>query len=353
MDGKSDRVFFSVSLVHEGVNRIMTCYIQDQAFAHHPLSVSQGTARSGVDQPLTLWQWKRPPVLTHEPLVVTDGDLGAYLEACLTEGVAARRAHWTRWGYTHVRVNVTAWLIEPMSQQPRVYALLMRVIRTMPIHAHKIHRVWSHDQQWLHSIRDAVFVSSPLPALHWVPNAMTSLLSSQRHVLHQTGSRRCTTTALFSDKRGLPAYTVRHEMVANAALRTWIDFQGSITGQPFDSVYEVLSGYLFLVVVENQQRSGYFSEKLLDGLLLGLIPLVYRGGQDVSLHHYFDTQGWFFFDDLTELHRYMPQCTADYARRYISVRLRNAERAFYHYTSVESWLMQHPEVTGCQWRCTL
>jgi hypothetical protein len=340
----------------------MTCYLQDHAFAHHSLSVSQGTAQSGGHQPLVLWRWKRPPVQNvHEPLVVTDVDLGAYLEACLTPGVDARRVHWMSWGYTDVRVRVIAWLIEPISQQPHVYALLGRVLRTMTMHAHKIERIWCHDNQWLHDTSSSF--PHCTPAIHWVPNAMTSLLTSQRHVVDtvarmercgRPGARLC--TALFSDKRGLPAYTLRHQLYGDSPLHQWIDFQGSITGTRFDSTYAVLSSYLFVVVVENQQRAGYFSEKLIDGLLLGLIPLVYRGHENpLFLHHYFDTRGWFFFDDVGELMKQVStQCTVQHFRRHSSVRHRNAERAFYHYTSVESWLMQHPEVTGCHpLACTL
>jgi hypothetical protein len=79
----------------------------------------------------------------------------------------------------------------------------------------------------------------------------------------------------------------------------------------------VLAGYRFALAIENTRFAGYVSEKLLDCLVAGTIP-VYDGAPDVARYvppeAFIDLRG---FPGYTELERYLRAMSEGEARRYL------------------------------------
>jgi hypothetical protein len=60
--------------------------------------------------------------------------------------------------------------------------------------------------------------------------------------------------------------------------------------------------------VENCKEDNYFSEKLIDCLLCGTVP-IYWGAPDIS--EYFDTRGMIIFNNLDEFMNILPTLTVE------------------------------------------
>ena len=106
---------------------------------------------------------------------------------------------------------------------------------------------------------------------------------------------------IVSTKKDQPGHVLRHAVV------DWSQLCGvdvSVLGhgyQPFELKKEGLLPYHYSVVIENVQEADYFTEKLLDCVLCGTIP-IYWGAPNIG--EYFDTLGMYIcqsYDDLIEI----------------------------------------------------
>lgn len=93
---------------------------------------------------------------------------------------------------------------------------------------------------------------------------------------------------IASGKRTLQGHRMRHE-IASWIAKTGVDVDllGSAFKR-FDKKEDGLAPYRFSVVIENCREPGYFSEKLIDCLLCGSIP-IYWGALDID--QYFNAKG--------------------------------------------------------------
>ena len=66
--------------------------------------------------------------------------------------------------------------------------------------------------------------------------------------------------------------------------RGLIDFYGAGVGKPFESKFEILKDYQYCIVVESCFQPYYFSEKLIDPMSVGCMPL-YVGKQNERLNN--------------------------------------------------------------------
>lgn len=101
---------------------------------------------------------------------------------------------------------------------------------------------------------------------------------------------------MFSGQSWLPGHRLRHDVFHR--FHGVIDCMGSgITGQKLRKIY-ACKDYKFQVVIENVQEDYYFTEKIIDVLLSGGIP-IYWGCP--SIGNFFDTAGFFTFNTLDDL----------------------------------------------------
>lgn len=96
---------------------------------------------------------------------------------------------------------------------------------------------------------------------------------------------------IVSDKNTTVGHKIRHEIVKRFHGR--IDFYGSGVGKPFDRKLNVLKDYKYVVVVESDYYPVYFTEKLIDAIAVGSIPIYWGWG----LKPVFD---WVNFEGLDE-----------------------------------------------------
>ncbi len=107
---------------------------------------------------------------------------------------------------------------------------------------------------------------------------------------------------IVSHKKSLPGHKLRHKVARYYFDRTQ-DMNASpiVWGsgyRPFDSKRRILADYRFMIIIENVRQDYWFTEKLLDALSMGCIP-VYWGCP--SIDKFFDMDGIIQFETYDEL----------------------------------------------------
>lgn len=86
----------------------------------------------------------------------------------------------------------------------------------------------------------------------------------------------------------------------------------------------LFEGFQFSIVLENSQQQNYFTEKIIDCLLTKTIP-IYWGCPNIS--EFFDTTGWFFFEDFDSLSQIINNLDETYYQRFLETINKNFEIA--------------------------
>ena len=135
---------------------------------------------------------------------------------------------------------------------------------------------------------------------------------------------------LVSDKKLTNAHRMRHE----AARLPGVDSYGNGVGRHVKSKAEALRDYRFAIVIENEASNWWFTEKLVDALSQGTIP-IYRGCPDIS--RFFNVDGMISWWTPEELKNILSRITVqDYNRRLPAIH-DNLERAR-QYQCAEDWI---------------
>lgn len=140
---------------------------------------------------------------------------------------------------------------------------------------------------------------------------------------------------IASEKTGAVGHKLRHEIVSR--LRGKIDVWGR-GYTPIGSKTHGLYDYRYSIVVESIKLDDYFSEKLIDCLSVGTVP-IYWGCQAVA--ELFSPCGMLFFNDLDTLEQIVKRvCSkADYERRREAI-ADNIQRAG-EFICAEDWIAKH------------
>lgn len=165
------------------------------------------------------------------------------------------------------RARVSVVLLEPRA----IHAKYMRFLGRFP---HWFHRILTADEELLGQIPNGIFF--PIAGC-WVPDWDRIDLTKQK---------MCSLIA--SAKKDLPGHKLRHDMAR------WSRESGQeveIMGrgyQPFAAKAEGLAPYRYSLVIENAQEKNYFTEKLIDALLMKTVP-IYWGCPNIA--EFFDIRG--------------------------------------------------------------
>lgn len=107
---------------------------------------------------------------------------------------------------------------------------------------------------------------------------------------------------IASHKKSLPGHKLRHKVAKYYLGRTqYMDASPILWGSgytPFDSKRRILADYRFMIVIENVRQDYWFTEKLLDALSMGCVP-IYWGCP--SINKFFDIDGIIQFETYDEL----------------------------------------------------
>lgn len=100
---------------------------------------------------------------------------------------------------------------------------------------------------------------------------------------------------VYSDKQYLTGHKLRHQVASTVKD---IDLYGRGTVRPIAYKEEALIDYRYSIVIENSKTDNYFTEKLIDCLLVGTVP-IYWGC--TNLDAFFDTRGIIQVSSLEEI----------------------------------------------------
>ncbi len=125
--------------------------------------------------------------------------------------------------------------------------------------------------------------------------------------------KRAMCSLIASAKRSQPGHRLRHAVVDWArAAGADVEVMG-MGYRPFSEKAEGLAPYRYSVVIENVREPGYFSEKLVDALLCGTVP-IYWGAPDIG--RFFDIGAMMVCDGLEDVQRAVAAMSeADFAAR--------------------------------------
>lgn len=168
-----------------------------------------------------------------------------------------------------------AWLLEPYCKQPHNYKWIMA-------NNNLYDYVLTHDKALLDKGENYVFC----------PTGGCWIEPENRKIEH---NKTKLVSIIVSRKKVVPDHVRRHELIEKH--KNIIDVMG--TGyKPIGAISEGLNDYMFHIAMENQRRDFYFSEKLINPLMTGTIPIYY--GMP-SIGNYFNTKGMIIFNDINEM----------------------------------------------------
>lgn len=230
----------------------------DTTFAHSILGYCSDYQTS------ELFSWNREikPIVIGETLVLTDMVLSQPIPT----------------------LNNVAWLIEPIDIAPHNYTLIQQI-------ANKFSRVFTYEKTLLE-------LGSPYELLPfgccWI-----------RKEDHEIYTKTKNISIIASSKKQTGGHRLRHDAITS--LRNQMDVFGR-GYNPVEYKLTALKDYRFSIVIENCKRDYFFTEKLIDTLVTGTIP-VYWGCP--SIGDFFDTRGFIIFDSLEELKNKLPELTEE------------------------------------------
>lgn len=131
--------------------------------------------------------------------------------------------------------------------------------------------------------------------------------------LVEAGDKRglCSFIGNTAHTRQTTGYDLRRQVSALVKENPGVDCFGR-DSNPIDDKGEGLRPYAFSIAMENARENYYFSEKLIDCILTGTIP-IYWGCPDIG--RFFDRRGILTFDSIEELRTILTTLSFDLYRR--------------------------------------
>lgn len=228
--------------------------IYDTAFAHSN-GGSFGTGDLNIHP--THFEWYRG-----EDVV---GDIAVITESCFSQVDAVKE-----------KIKI-ALIMEPPCIQPQAYKLIKDVEFRK-----KFDYILTHQVELL--LLDKKFILYPYAGCWIYPH---------KRLIH---NKTKNISIIASKKNQAPGHQLRH-----CVINTFKNKIDGIYGNGYDFVQnkiEALKDYRYSIVIENEQSDCWFTEKLIDCLVTGTIP-IYWGPK--SIGDYFNTKGILSFKSMSEL----------------------------------------------------
>lgn len=184
-----------------------------------------------------------------------------------------------------VRCRISLMLAEPIDIHRSYYF-------TVPLVFWRFFRVLSHDYRMVRMLPNGIFHPA---AETWISDPEAVARGKSRLV-----------SLIASQKTFLEGHRHRHDLArwARTAYPN-LDLLGR-GYRPLADKQEGLAPYMFSVVIENSRHAGYFTEKLIDALVCGTVP-IYWGAPDIG--RYFDLRGLVICETLDELKAAVNTCS--------------------------------------------
>lgn len=190
-----------------------------------------------------------------------------------------------------------AWIIEPPIINGDNHIKI-----TKPEHYSKFYKVFSCNR----------WIGDRIPNFEFVAHGGTWL--RQEDISIHKKNKLC--SMIFSDKQWNAGHSQRSRTYNRIKNNTDIDFFGSGVAKYIEYKITGLKDYMFSICMENEgpqhlfaPNNDYFSEKLLDCILTGTIP-IYYGNR--SIENYFDIDGILLFEDPDRIDDIINNLTPEY-----------------------------------------
>lgn len=221
--------------------------------------------------------------------------------------------------------GVIAWLIEPRELRPENY-------NAAAIKHDLYKNVLTYDKKLLYECPNALFY--PLGG---------SSIAFDKWKIYPKTKDIC---MILSDKKTTEGHKLRHKIAEELGDR--IDLYGAGVGKPFDSKFEILKDYRYCIVVESCDIDYYWTEKLIDCLSVGTIPIY--NGTPVTFNNLFDRNGFCAFYEIKELTRIIDSLEDSKKRNHILFESCEVAREYNlkeakNYRVCEDWIYtKYPEL---------
>ena len=176
---------------------------------------------------------------------------------------------------THLGRYKVAWLYESPDVTRKSYKLVDR-------HADRFQRILTFYQPLLENHAHARF--TPIGGC-WLHEEDWAVLPKQHNI-----------SVIASSKKSLPGHKLRHTVIKEN--KSAIEFIAGSGYHPIHFKKEALQTFRYSICIENCRENFYFTEKLIDCLLTGTIP-IYWGCPGIGL--FFDLNGIITFKHPREL----------------------------------------------------
>ena len=158
-----------------------------------------------------------------------------------------------------------------------------------------------------------------------------SWIKTQNYGIHPKSKN---ISMIYSDKQYLEGHKLRHE-IANKVGN--IDLYGTGCNNAVVNKEDALVSYRYSIVVENGKARNYFTEKLVDSLLVGTIP-IYWGCPNIQ--DFFDMEGIVVVNSLDDIVNILPTLDETYYQNRltsININLKLAKQ----YATTEDWIYKN------------
>jgi len=207
-----------------------------------------------------------------------------------------------------------AWLIEPYVKQPQRYDWVMK-------NSHLFEYILINEKTLLDKGENYVYY----------PFGGCWIETENRKVDHKKSKL---VSIITSGKRNVPDHYKRHEIISKHS--DIIDIMGR-GYNPIEPISKGLIDYMFHIAMENQSRDFHFSEKLINPIMVGSIPIYY--GMP-SIDKFFDTRGMILFNEVNELETILKNLNKDLYNKMLPYAHENFKIA-QEYILSEDWMYKN------------
>lgn len=209
-----------------------------------------------------------------------------------------------------------AYMIEPYIKKPNLYKWLTTNHKLFDI-------VLMNDKESMKDIPNSIFY--PFGGC-WIEPKNRKFHNKTKLV-----------SIICSNKKQVPDHFKRHELIQQ--YKDVIDVMGR-GYNPISSITQGLKDYRFHIAMENQKRDFHFSEKLINPIMTGTIP-IYWGMP--SIGDYFDTRGMILMDDINQFKEIYKSLGENLYQEMLPYAKQNFELA-QNYILSEDWIFNNLKI---------
>ena len=199
--------------------------------------------------------------------------------------------------YDGITLFTDSFILDPIVDKVKSKTKIAWSLESPAVHPHvhnNIHHV-SEKFNYIFCYREDLIQQNPNK---YIPNSPGGALIKDESISLHTDSKTKGCSIVMSGKQTFPGHVLRHQIQHYSGNGSGIDFYGwgSPGGHIPDKIV-ALKDYMFHLTIENVRAPHYFTEKLIDCLVTGCVP-IYYGSPNID--KYFNIDGFIQFTSFEE-----------------------------------------------------